>query len=226
MVYNKNHSVVFIDSVSEQHGGKKYEAASRPSFIRSLIMYFTLPVNDLPKRIIASFIPPLFGEKSNRVYVDFVGPCLAILTLAAVLHYGHSYKLQTAASETSPSVVLLYYCAITPIICFILARIGRATLDFAEIVALLGYGLYGDLFTLAASQAFDHEQSNFAFFTLMFVFACPSTFRIALVLLTSIPHPAARLIVCSTITLIHLIFVIFVHFAYMHRTFVYGINKH
>ncbi|XP_075220084.1 protein YIPF3-like [Lycorma delicatula] len=223
---NKNHSIVFIDSSYEQYCNKRHNVASGPNIIRSLVMYFTVPASDLPKRIFTSFVPPLFGEKSHRVYVDFVGPCLAILTLAAILHYGHAYKLQTAASDMSPSEVLLYYCTITPVICFILARIGRAALDFTEIVALLGYGLYGDLFTLAASQAFDHEQSNFAFFMLMFIFACPSAFRIALVLLTSIPHPAARLIVCSTITLIHLIFLIFVHFAYMHRTFVYGINKH
>lgn len=221
---NKNHSIVFIDSSVELHNSKRHYKPSGPSVLRLLIMYFTVPANDLPKRIVSSFIPPLFGDKSRRVYVDFVGPCLAILTLAAVLHYGHAYKLQNAASNTSPSEVLLYYCTVMPVICYILSRIGRAALDFAEIIALLGYGLYGDLFTLAVSQLFDHEQSNFAFFMLMFVFACPSAFRIALILLTSIPHPAARLIVCSTVTLMHLMFLIFVHFAYMHRTFVYGVK--
>lgn len=220
----KSHSVIFIDNQwSEDYPGKnKY---SNNSFIGCLVNYFTVPPWVLPKRIALAFMPPILGEKSRRVYVDFVGPCLAILTLAAILHYGHSYKEQSAALNTSPTEILLYYCAIFPLITFILAKLGRATLGFLDIASLLGYGLYGHIFTLAVSQLFDHERSNGVFFTNLFVFGGLSGLRIALVLLASIPRPASRLLVCSTATIVHLVFVIFVHFAYMHSTFVYGSGK-
>ncbi|RZF45311.1 hypothetical protein LSTR_LSTR011127 [Laodelphax striatellus] len=217
----KAHSIVFIDTSYEQaHTAKKYSTA--PSLIRLFVFYFTVRANELPRRICTSLLPPVFGEQSRRVYVDFVGPCLALLTMAGVLHYGHAYKLHSVSPEISPSEVLLYYSVVSPVLCFVLAKVGRASLDFVEVAALLGYGLYGDLLTLVFSLLFDHEQSNLAFFVLMFVFGGLSALRIALVLLTSIPYPAARLLVCSIVTLMHLMFLMFVHFAYMHRSFAYG----
>ncbi|XP_039292456.1 protein YIPF3 isoform X1 [Nilaparvata lugens] len=221
---SKSHSIVFIDTSYEQaaHTANKYSGSGAPSLIRLLVFYCTVRAHDLPLRIFTSFLPPLFGQQSRKVYVDFVGPCLALLTMAGVLHYGHSYKLHSAAPEISPTQVLLYYSVVSPVLCFVLAKVGRASLDFVEVAALLGYGLYGDLLTLVTSLLFDHEQSNLAFFVLMFIFGGLSALRIALVLLTSIPYPAGRLLVCSTVTLMHLMFLMFVHFAYMHRTFAYG----
>lgn len=216
----KSHSVIFIDNFSfDDHIGKKEIPETT---LGCIIGYFTIHPHVLPKRIILAFVPPILGSKSRRVYVDLVGPCLAILTLAAILHYGHAYKLQTAAPSMSPSELLLYYCASFTLVTFLLAKLGQAVLSLIEVAALLGYGLYGHIFTLAISQLFDHEESNTVFFTNLIVFGGLSGLRIALVLLSSIPHPASRLLVCSVTTVVHLMFSILVHFAYMHSTFVYG----
>lgn len=218
----KSHSIIFIDNnCSDDHAGKK-KYSSRPSLIGSVVSYFTVPPHILPKRIALAFTPPVFGDKSRLVYVDFVGPCLAILTLAGILHYGHAYKLQSAALGVSPTETLLYYCVSIPLITFFLAKIGRAALGFTDIAALLGYGLYGHILTLAVSQLFDHERSNTVFFFNLLLFGGLSGLRIALVLLASIPHPASRFLICSFTTIAHIMFLIFVHFTYMHSTFVYG----
>lgn len=216
----KNHSVVFIDNYASDHyNGKKNVPESTLSHI---ITYFKIHPHALPKRIGLAFVPPVLGSKSRRVYVDFVGPCLAILTLAAILHYGHAYKLQTAVPTISPSEMLLYYCVSFTLLTFLLAKLGRATLSLVEVAALLGYGLYGHIFTLAFSQLFDHEKSNTIFFTNLIIFGGLSGLRIALVLLASITHPASRFLVCSITTVVHIMFTILVHFGYMHSTFVYG----
>uniref|UniRef100_A0A1B6GMR6 Uncharacterized protein n=1 Tax=Cuerna arida TaxID=1464854 RepID=A0A1B6GMR6_9HEMI len=216
----KNHSVIFIDNHwSDDYSGKKRYPNSS---IGCIVNYFTVPPYVLPKRIALAFTPPILGDSSRRVYVDFVGPCLAILTLAGILHYGHAYKVQSAALNVSPTEVLLYYCASLPLITFFLAKLGRAALGFTEIAALLGYGLYGHILTLAVSQLFDHERSNTVFFVNLLIFGGLSGLRIALVMLASIPRPASRLLICSIATTAHLMFVVFIHFAYMHSTFVYG----
>lgn len=216
----KSHSVIFIDNQwSDDYLGKKKYANST---IGSLVNYFTVSPNVLPKRIALAFTPPVLGDSSRHVYVDFVGPCLAILTLAGILHYGHAYKDQSAAVGVSPTEMLLYYCSVLPVITCILAKAGRAAIGFVDIAALLGYGLYGHIFTLAVSQLFDHERSNAVFFVNLFIFGGLSGLRIALVLLASIPHPACRLVICSLTSIAHLMFLIFIHFAYMHSTFIYG----
>lgn len=216
------HEIIFIDNTYEKFNRKN----PNNSVINSLITYCTVPAGELPYRIVSSFIPPVFGEQSRRIYVDFVGPCLALLIMATILHYGHAYKLQSAMSSLPPSEILLYYSFITPVLCFFIARLSNAELGFSEIIALLGYGLYGHIATLGLSQLFDHEKSNVIFFCILFIFAGLSALRIALVLLASIRSPPARLLVCSIVTTIHILFLVFVHFSYMHRSFVYGKKNH
>lgn len=215
----KNHSIIVIDTYDDVK--KKGNA----SFIYHVVNLFTVPASDLPKRIVVSFLPPILGTLSQHVYVDFVGPCLALLTMAAILHYGHAYKTESAALEITPSELLFYYSLIMPVLCYFLARIGGTYLKYTEILALLGYGLYGHVFTLAFSQLFNYEQTNIVFFINLLLFGGLSAVRIALVLLASIPIPAARLLVCSVVTVAHLMFLIFVHFTFMHSTFVYGSHK-
>jgi hypothetical protein len=92
-------------------------------------------------------------------------------------------------------------------------------------IALLGYGMFGHVFTLAVSFLFYQEESNTFFFVCLVMFGGLSALRITVVLLASIPVPAARLVVCSLVATVHLLSLMFLHFAYMHRTFVYGAAK-
>lgn len=215
----KNHSIILINSYDN------IKNKSNSSFIYHIVNFFTVPVSDLPKRIAISFLPPMLGNLSQHVYVDFVGPSLALLTMAAILHYGHAYKTQSAALEITPSELLLYYSLTIPVICYFLAKIGGTNLKYTEILSLLGYGLYGHVFTLVFSQMFHCEQSNIIFFINLLFFGGLSAIRIALVLIASIPIPAARLLVCSVVIIAHLMFLIFVHFGFMHSTFIYGSGK-
>lgn len=215
----KNHSIILINTYDN------IKNKSNSSFISHVVNFFTVPVSDLPRRIAISFLPPMLGNLSQHVYVDFVGPCLALLTMAAILHYGHAYKTQSAALEITPSELLLYYSLTIPVTCYFLGRIGGTCLKYTEILSLLGYGLYGHIFTLAFSQLFNCEQNNVIFFINLLLFGGLSAMRIGLVLIASIPIPAARLVVCSFATIAHLMFLIFVHFAFMHSTFIYGSSK-
>lgn len=215
----ENHSIIVISAYDNIKNKKN------SSFIYRVVNFFTVSVSDLPTRIAISFLPPMLGDLSQHVYVDFVGPCLALLTMAAILHYGHAYKTQSAALEITPSELLLYYSLTLPLICYFLAKIGRTYLKYTEILSLLGYGLYGHIFTLAFSQLLNFEENNIIFFINLLLFGGLSAIRIAVVLIASIPVPAARLLVCSVVTIAHLMFLIFVYFAFMHSTFIYGSSK-
>ncbi|XP_067010915.1 protein YIPF3-like [Anabrus simplex] len=219
-----NSSIIFMNNDSNpspwavNNNQKQYCKSS--SFKSVLAGYFSVPMSELPYRILTSLVPPLTGK--SFVYVDLLGPSLALLLLAALLHYGHVSKLPAAAVSRSPTEVLLLYVALMPALTYVLGRVGRATIGFWEMVALLGYALYGHVLTLSVSLLFYQEKSNVFFFCCLVLFGGLSALRVVLVLLASIPLPAARLLICSLVATLQLLSLIYLHFAYMHRTFVYG----
>jgi hypothetical protein len=109
-----------------------------------------------------------------------------------------------------------------PLATYALSSLGWATVNLTEMIALLGYGLFGHVFTLAVSFLIYQEESNTFFFFCLVIFGGLSAIRVAVVLLASIPVPAIRFVVCSLVATIQLLSLVFLHFAYMHRTFVYG----
>lgn len=228
MVGGNSCSVIFIgnDHPSTRKfkvdDSKDIKSGNILPLLTSIKKHFLVPLDELPHRIFVSLVPPILGERFRRVYIDFLGPSLALLVMAAILHYGHASKLPSAAANTTPTEVLLLYAVLMPAAAYILGWLCKTAVSLSEMYALLGYGLYGHVFTLAVSLFFFHEESNTFFFLSLIVFGGMSALRVALILLASIPAPAARLFMCSSVASVQLLFLVFLHFAYMHRTFVYA----
>lgn len=199
-------SVIFIE---ESRGDYERLGGSGRDKWGSLMLVSPL---ELPQRIVTAFVPPLFG--SRKVYVDLAGPLLAVALLATTLHLGHATKDLPA----SPSSALLIYLLTTACAVVLGARVSSSRLSPVQVLALLGYSLYGPLLTLLFSIVLP----NSLFFPILFVFGGATAFRVAIVLLLTIPKPVVRLLLCSLVSISHLLFTIFAHFAYMHTTFVYG----
>lgn len=203
----KDHSVIFVGS----------EPLKDKDAITHALSYFTMPADDLPKRILMSFTPPL---RSRYVYVDFLGPCLAFILLATILGYGHAYKVPSAIYHRSPTEVLAVYCLSMPAICYVLTRIGKSSISFLQILSLLGYGLYGYVFTLILSFLSD-ETNNVIFYLAMILFTGSSVLRTCLIILLTIKLPAVRLLVCSIIGILQTLFVVFLYFTFVHSSFAF-----
>jgi len=206
----KDHSIIFVGS----------EPSKDKDSVTRALSYFTMPADDLPKRILLSFTPPL---RSRFVYVDFLGPCLAFILLATILGYGHAYKTPSAVYHRSPTEVLAVYCLSMPAICYILTRLGKSSISFLQILSLLGYGLYGYVFTLVISFISD-ETNNVIFYLAMILFTGTSVFRTCLIILLTIKLPAIRLLVCSIIAILQTLFVVFLYFTFVHSSFAF--HKH
>lgn len=199
-------SVVFIGSPEKSPKNFKH-------IVKQL--FFVAP-GDVIFRIFAAFVPPI-TKKYQKVYVDLLGPLLGLLILAAFVNYGYKFKVVTAGQ--SPTETVLVYSALMPLLCFMLCKMGRSRITVSETASLIGYGLYGHIVTLVFSFLCFQERSNFFFFVCLTVFGGLSTLRIALVILGTLVAPAARLLVCSVVSIANILFLIFVHFVYMHRTF-------
>lgn len=206
-----NNTVVFV--------GSPEKLCRKRNLFKTIKSLFIVSPFQIAQRIFASFVPP-FGNKYSTIYIDFLGPLLGFVFLSALLVYGYSFRLK--ASYSNPVYVLLLYLILMPFYSYVLCKLSRADISLCEISSLVGYSLYGHIFTLGVSYLFYHETSNVFFFICMIIFEGLSTFRLAVILLKMIPLPAIRLIVCSSVAVVQILFLIFLHFAYMHRTFVYG----
>lgn len=195
---------------------------SRVKFINR---YVKVAPQEIAKRILASLAPP-FTEKFKSRDVDLAGPVFAILFLTAVLHYGYQIKDPTATNTTiAPLSSVFLYSVLNPCLGFILCKIGQANIAFWDLTGLLGYALYSHILTLLLSLWIYQEESNAFFFICLFLFGGSSALRICVILIPKIPKPAARLLICSMLFISHLLYLIFLHFAYMHPTFIYGIGS-
>jgi hypothetical protein len=179
---------------------------------------FYVSPHDVFFRIFAAFVPPI-GKKYQKVYVDLQGPLLALLLLISFVNYGHSFK--TTNTFRSPTEAVVVYSVIMPVLCFTLCKLGSSCITLFETTSLIGYGLYGHILTLLMSFLCFQESSNFFFFVCLTFFGGLSTLRIALVVLGTLVVPAARLLICSVISTINILFLTFLHFAYMHHTFIH-----
>lgn len=186
-------------------------------FKRNLKLLFCLDFYDLPYRIFLSLMPPIC--RFSKIYIDLLGPTLAVLVLICFVNYGYHFK-QTKVS-LGPVEGILTYVLLMPLLCLALSKVGRSDVTLLKVIVLLGYAMYGHIFTLLMSFVCYQEKSNVFFFICLSVFDGLSTLRIALIILDSIKLPVARLIVCSVISVINILFVVFLHFAYMHRTYAY-----
>lgn len=163
--------------------------------------------------VVHSIVPP-FSKKHQRVPTDLIGPAFAVIILWAILHYGYSFK--SVSLNWSPLEIVLLYSVFVPLSTFILCHLGQSQLSLRQVISLTGYALFGHILTLAASLLTDY------FFICLIVLGGLSTLRLCLFLLWSMPKPGARLIVCSIVSVVHILFLVFGHFVYMHPTFVYA----
>ncbi|XP_015607458.1 protein YIPF3-like [Cephus cinctus] len=187
--------------------------------------YLKVKPREIVLRAAASLAPPC-TKFFKRTELDLIGPLIALVILIMIIHYGYIFKDPTATdSFIAPISTVFSYAVFVPIVGFIICKFARAAVTFWDIATLLGYGLYSHIIILCMNLVIYQEESNTFFFICLFIFGGSSALRMSIILLSTIPKPAARLLVCSTLFIIHLLYAIFLYFTYMHPTFVYGIGN-
>lgn len=188
--------------------------------LKEIKMHFSVPPHQIFGRIILSLWPPIVTKKYQRIYVDLFGPVFAVLMLFGLLNYGYSLKSTTV--KLPPTEFLLIYTICMPIISYVLIRLAKSDISFIELLSVLGYSLFGHIFTIIISYFLDDELNNYFFFVCLMILGGLSTLRVAMIFIATIPKPALRLVICSFIATVQLLFLVFIHFAYMKTKFVFG----
>ncbi|XP_042237455.1 protein YIPF3-like [Homarus americanus] len=220
---HKGHSVLTIESI-ESSQEVQQRRGSVTNYCYSvwfnLRPYFSVANNKLPYRVFSSMVPPLFFPEFRRVYSDMKGPTCVVMTLALILLYGLHSPHRTLAGEllvTAKLTVGYWFCI--SFVAFMLGYFCQTSLTPSQLVSITGYSLTGHCLVLLTAEVLHQEDSHSAFFFLTTVFGGLATGRMNMIVLARTPGPAQRLLMCSTLASIHLMHLIYIHFACMRNKF-------
>lgn len=220
---HKCHSVVTIESISPDTDTCSSQLTvfgyllSLCKFVRP---YFSVSNNRIPRRIVSSMAPPLFFPEFQRVYSDMKGPIVIVTLLASILLYGlHSPQRTLVMEVLAVAKLTVGYWLGFSFLAFFLGYFCQTSLTFSQMLSITGYSLTGHCLVLLTAEVLHQEENHGVFFFLTAVFGGLATGRLIIIMLARTPGPGQRLVMCSTLACIHLMHLIYIHFAFMRKKF-------
>ncbi|KAK8730041.1 hypothetical protein OTU49_008433 [Cherax quadricarinatus] len=221
---HKGHSIVTIESIDSDLEMLLPKQGSMTDYCYNICSfiwpYFSVANYKLPYRILSSLAPPVVFPEFRRVHSDMKGPVWVVTTLALILLYGIHSPARTLVGELliATKLTLGYWLGFS-LVAFFLGYFCQTCLTLSQLVSISGYSLTGHCLVLLTAEVLHQENSHSMFFFLTTVFGGLATARLVIIILARTPGPAQRLLMCSTLASIHLMHLIYIHFACMRKQF-------
>ncbi|XP_076040164.1 protein YIPF3-like [Oratosquilla oratoria] len=221
---HKSHSIVIIESIHSDFESPKDKHAGLFDYWRSVTMFlapfFSVANHRLPHRIVASLAPPFFFPEFRRVYADLKGPLLILTTLAFVLFYGLYDPDRHVVSDMLTAIKLTFgYWVTFTLFAHFLSYFCQTCLTLLQLLSSVGYSLSGHCLVLLIAEILHQEDSHSVFIFMMTVLGGLATGRFILIVLLRTAGPAQRLVMGSTLACIHIMHLVYLHYACMRKTF-------
>ena len=216
------HSTITIESIDSEFVPPQHKNAKLKDYLAKissfLIPYFSVPNKRIPHRLVSSLAPPFFFKEFRRVYSDMKGPVLILLFLSFILFYGLLSPERSLISNIFLILKLTFgYWIFFSIMAFFLGYFCETCLTLSQYFSISGYSLTGHCFVLVIAEILHQEESNSIFLFLLTVFGGLATGRLIVIILARTPKPAQRLLICSCLACIHLMHLVYIHYAFMRR---------
>uniref|UniRef100_A0A5F9DKI5 Protein YIPF3 n=1 Tax=Oryctolagus cuniculus TaxID=9986 RepID=A0A5F9DKI5_RABIT len=186
-----------------------------PSPPRSLGVHFPFSTATLSSStLLESMIPIKMVNFPQKIAGELYGPLMLVFTLVAILLHGMKTS-DTIIREgtlmgTAIGTCFGYWLGVSSFIYF-LAYLCNAQITMLQMLALLGYGLFGHCIVLFITYNI-HLHALFYLFWLLV--GGLSTLRMVAVLVSRTVGPTQRLLLCGTLAALHMLFLLYLHFAY------------
>ncbi|KAK4321322.1 hypothetical protein Pmani_007863 [Petrolisthes manimaculis] len=222
----RGHSSITIETL-DTHTDNLDDVHKSSSIWHNVGQLFSVSNCTLPHRLLTSLVPPLGFTNYRNVYTDLKVPVLLVTALTATLMYGLSSS-PGHHSTTLPLLLLLlttikytlgYWLAFTAL-ASVMGYLCSTRLTPIQLLSITGYSLTGHTLVLLIAELLHQEDNHTVFFILTTVFGGLATCRMMVVVLVSTPRPPHRLLLGSTLASIHLMHLVFIHFAFMRKKFV------
>lgn len=214
---------VIIESIdsNEEDVYKKTTFNSYIKAIKSLMPLFSVSSSKLPQRLLSSLAPPFLFPQFRRVYSDLKVPLLINITLFFILFIGlHTYERSVWYDFWITFKLTFFYWLFFSILGFFLGYFCETCLTFTQYLSISGYSLSGHCLVLLLAEIFHQEESISFFIIFMTIFGGLATGRLIVVVMSRTPKPVQRMLICTCLACLHLLHLIYIHFAFMRKKFV------
>jgi hypothetical protein len=194
---------------------------------RSQQLSISSPPNFYVKECLKHLISPLVPSPRHGPFsmCELTVPTLTYIGL--ILLFMNFRSAHTSLSTAIFAVSL--YIVLLPLATFLLCCLGKANLSYLQVLSIISSSLFGDLLALLVPLMVSHDismRSHVPFLLAMALFGGLATARVIMVLVVALPVPIMRLLVGTSVAIINLLFLLYLHFAFMHPTFKYGIGAY
>uniref|UniRef100_A0A8B9HNT7 Protein YIPF3 n=1 Tax=Astyanax mexicanus TaxID=7994 RepID=A0A8B9HNT7_ASTMX len=153
-------------------------------------------------------------EPIQKVAGELYGPMMLVFTLVAILLHGMKTSgtviREGTLMGTAIGTCFGYWLGSSSFIYF-LAYLCNAQITMLQMLSLLGYGLFGHCVVLFITY---NVHFHSLFYILWLVIGGLSTLRMVAVLISRTVGQTPRLIMCGTLAALHMLFLLYLHFAY------------
>lgn len=178
--------------------------------------YFDVEPSQVRSRLMESMIPVRMIAFPQKVAGELYGPLMLVFTLVAILLHGMKTSgtviREGTLMGTAIGTCFGYWLGVSSFI-FFLAYLVNAQITLLQMLSLLGYGLFGHCVVLLVTY---NIHFHFLFYGLWLLIGGLSTLRMVAVLLSRTVGQTPRLLLCGTLALLHMSFLLYLHFSY-HR---------
>ncbi|XP_027006086.1 protein YIPF3 [Tachysurus fulvidraco] len=176
--------------------------------------YFDVEPIQVRNRIIESMIPLKMINFPQKIAGELYGPMMLVFTLVAILLHGMKTSgtviREGTLMGTAIGTCFGYWLGTSSFIYF-LAYLCNSQITMLQMLSLLGYGLFGHCVILFITY---NVHFHSLFYILWLVIGGLSTLRMVAVLISRTVGKTPRLILCGTLSALHMLFLLYLHFAY------------
>ncbi|XP_043992770.1 protein YIPF3 [Gambusia affinis] len=178
--------------------------------------YFDVEPAQVRCRLLESMIPVRMITFPQKVAGELYGPLMLVFTLVAILLHGMKTSgtviVEGTLMGTAIGTCFGYWLGVSCFV-FFLAYLVNAQITLLQMLSLLGYGLFGHCVVLLVTY---NIHFHFLFYGLWLLLGGLSTLRMVAVLLSRTVGQTPRLLLCGSLALLHMSFLLYLHFSY-HR---------
>ncbi|XP_069464917.1 protein YIPF3 isoform X2 [Ambystoma mexicanum] len=195
----------------KRHASKAFNLYANIDILRP---YFDVEPNQVRNRLLESMVPVRIINFPQKIAGELYGPLMLVFTMVAILLHGMKTSgtviREGTLMGTAIGTCFGYWVGVSSFIYF-LAYLCNAQITMLQMLSLLGYGLFGHCIVLFITYNI-HFHSLFYLFWL--IIGGLSTLRMIAVLLSRTVGHTQRLILCGTLAALHMLFLLYLHFAY------------
>lgn len=176
--------------------------------------YFDVEPLQVRNRLIESMIPIRMINFPQKIAGELYGPMMLVFTMVAILLHGMKTSgtviREGTLMGTAIGTCFGYWLGVSSFIYF-LAYLCNAQVTMLQMLSLLGYGLFGHCVVLFVTY---NVHFHSLFYILWLVVGGLSTLRMVSALVSRTVGQTPRLIICGTLAALHMLFLLYLHFAY------------